>query len=217
MEKIWIVIPTWRVERYMVERWNSLCKYHKYKGEKYLERWHYAPHFQCSGWWTHSQWTIPFQDKSKIVVTVLWNLTPDKGWLSKYAITIEHIQEKFCTFIDPTTADKIIHLEYFPCFTDQAIRGVLLGFRIQACYFPRGHKGQVGSLQYLALQAHIKYLKHGRRTVSGESSSGASGSRRGRVRRVATKESLENQPRGPVTLPPRVPFPSLEHLHGALP
>ncbi|AAO22476.1 vif protein [Simian immunodeficiency virus] len=208
MEKQWIAIPTWEDRQDVKLRdWNSIVKYHKYKGEKHLENWQLYPHFQCSGWWTHSQKKIPFKDGSKIIITVLWNLTPEKGWLSQYAFTVEYQKENYFTYIDPVTADRIIHGEYFPCFTDQAIRKALFGERLVACYFPWGHRGQVGTLQFLALQAYLRGRKHGR-----EGTRGARRSRRGRTGAMAGNVTGENQPGGPVTLPPRVPFPSLEHM-----
>ncbi|AAK82845.1 vif protein [Simian immunodeficiency virus] len=207
MEKQWIVIPTWRIDRRQLEKWNSLVKYHKYKEEKHLDKWELFHHFQCSGWWTHSQKIIPFKDGSKIIITALWNLTPEKGWLSQYAITAEYNKGDYYTHIDPVTADRMIHWEYFPCFTAAAVRKVLYGERIVACYSPWGHKGQVGTLQLLALRAYIKFCRNGRKSTRG-----TTGGRRSGTRTVAGKIIGTSEQRGSITLPPRVPFPSLEHL-----
>ncbi|AAN85709.1 vif protein [Simian immunodeficiency virus SIV-mnd 2] len=211
MEKQWIVIPTWKLDRHAVERWNSLVKYHKYKGEKHLDKWDLKAHFQCSGWWTHSQKYIPLEEDEQIIITILWNLTPEKGWLSTYAMTIEYKFTNYYTHIDPQTADRMIHWKYLPCFTEQAIRQALLGKRLTVCYFHWGHKGKVGSLQYLALLSYTAYCNNGRRGPRDPRRS-----RRGGSKYLVGKISGENQSGGKITLPPRVPFPSLERMHRTL-
>ncbi|ADK78272.1 vif protein [Simian immunodeficiency virus] len=217
-EKMWIVRPIWRVDRRKIEQWHSLVKYHQYKGKKEAKEWEYVPHFKVPwGWWSHSEIHVPLGKNTKVKITTYWNLTAEKGWLSTYGVGIAYIDNTcdpcYFTDIDPILADKMIHNVYFPCFTDQAIRKALLGEKVLVCGFQRGHRDQVGTLQYLALQAWVKsqLQKNGRKSSRGPHWGG-----RSRVSTMVGQNVVRDQPRSQITLPWRVHFPSVAYLCGIL-
>nr|AAP97005.1 Vif [Simian immunodeficiency virus] len=219
-EKMWIVRPIWKVDRRKVEQWHSLVKYHQYKGKKEAKDWEYVPHFKVPwGWWSHSEVHIPLGSNTKIKVTTYWKLTIEKGWLGTYGVGIAYIDNRcdpcYFTDIDPTVADKLVHNQYFPCFTDKAIRQAILGEQVLLCGFEKGHRDQVGSLQYLAIKAWARQqLKDGRRQR--KSARGPHWGWRCRVCPLASQNANRSQPRSQVALSSRVHFPSVAHLCGTL-
>ncbi|ADK78263.1 vif protein [Simian immunodeficiency virus] len=217
-EKMWIVRPVWRVDRRKIEQWHSLVKYHMYKGKKEAREWEYVPHFKVPwGWWSHSEVHIPLGNNTKIKVTTYWNLTTEKGWLGTYGAALAYIDQKcdppYFTDIDPIVADSLIHKIYFPCFTDKAIRQAILGEKVLLCGFQRGHRDQVGTLQYLAIQAWAReqVKKHGRKSARGPHWGW-----RSRVPALVGQNAVRNKSGSQVTLPSRVHFPSLAYLCGTL-
>ncbi|AFV26249.1 truncated vif protein [Simian immunodeficiency virus] len=84
-EKRWIVVPTWRIPG-RLERWHSLIKHLKYN-TKDLQKACYVPHHKVGwAWWTCSRVIFPLQEESHLEIQGYWNLTPEKGWLSTYAV-----------------------------------------------------------------------------------------------------------------------------------
>nr|ANT87092.1 vif protein [Simian immunodeficiency virus] len=151
-EKRWIAVPTWRIPE-RLERWHSLIKYLKYK-TKDLQKVCYVPHYKVGwAWWTCSRVIFPLQEGSHLEVQGYWNLTPERGWLSTYAVRITWYSRNFWTDVTPDYADILLHSTYFPCFTAGEVRRAIRGEQLlSCCKFPRAHRYQVPSLQYLALK-----------------------------------------------------------------
>nr|AKC34150.1 vif protein [Human immunodeficiency virus 2] len=150
-DKSWIVVPTWRVPGRM-EKWHSLVKYLKHK-TKDLAKVCYVPHHKVGwAWWTCSRVIFPLGEESYLEIQAYWNLTPERGWLSTYAVRITWYSEKFWTDVTPDCADSLIHSTYFSCFTAGEVRRAIRGEKLlSCCNYPRAHKSKVSSLQYLAL------------------------------------------------------------------
>nr|ATU79165.1 vif protein [Human immunodeficiency virus 2] len=150
-DKRWIVVPTWRVPGRM-EKWHSLIKYLKYK-TKDLKEVCYVPHHKVGwAWWTCSRVIFPLKQNSHLEIQAYWNLTPERGWLSSYAVRITWYSEKFWTDVTPDCADSLIHSTYFSCFTAGEVRRAIRGEKLlSCCNYPKAHRSQVPSLQFLAL------------------------------------------------------------------
>ncbi|AFV26101.1 vif protein [Simian immunodeficiency virus] len=157
-EKRWIVVPTWRIPG-RLEKWHSLIKHLKYN-TKDLQQACYVPHHKVGwAWWTCSRVIFPLQGESHLEVQGYWNLTPEKGWLSTYAVRITWYSRNFWTDVTPDYADTLLHGSYFSCFTAGEVRRAIRGEQLlSCCKFPRAHRNQVPSLQYLALSV----VSHGR-------------------------------------------------------
>nr|ANT87546.1 vif protein [Simian immunodeficiency virus] len=157
-EKNWIVVPTWRIPE-RLERWHSLIKHLKYN-TKDLQMACYVPHHKVGwAWWTCSRVIFPLRDETHLEVQGYWNLTPEKGWLSTYAVRITWYSRNFWTDVTPDYADTLLHSTYFPCFSEGEVRRAIRGEKLlSCCKFPKAHKNQVPSLQYLALTvvSHVR-------------------------------------------------------------
>nr|prf gene sor [Simian immunodeficiency virus] len=151
-EKRWIAVPTWRIPE-RLERWHSLIKYLKYK-TKDLQKVCYVPHFKVGwAWWTCSRVIFPLQEGSHLEVQGYWHLTPERGWPSTYAVRITWYSRDLLDRCNTRLCRHFSCIALISLFTAGEVRRAIRGEQLlSCCKFPRAHRYQVPSLQYLALK-----------------------------------------------------------------
>nr|QIC92748.1 vif protein [Human immunodeficiency virus 1]QIC92756.1 vif protein [Human immunodeficiency virus 1]QIC92764.1 vif protein [Human immunodeficiency virus 1]QIC92779.1 vif protein [Human immunodeficiency virus 1]QIC92787.1 vif protein [Human immunodeficiency virus 1] len=154
MENRWQVMIVWQVDRMRIRTWNSLVKHHMYVSKR-AKGWLYRHHYDCLHPKISSEVHIPLGE-ARLVVKTYWGLhTGEREWHLGQGVSIEWKKRRYTTQVDPGLADQLIHIYYFDCFTESAIRKAILGHIVcPRCNYQAGHN-KVGSLQYLALTALI--------------------------------------------------------------
>nr|ALS54514.1 vif protein [Simian immunodeficiency virus] len=212
-EKTWVMRIVWKVSGDQITKWQGIVRFWMQKRNL---NWKYQMHYEIHwAWYTMSRYTIPLE-AGDIKIDIYWHLTPEKGWLSTYAVGIQYFSKEgnYRTELDPQIADSMIHCHYFNCFTERAIQKAIRGERFVFCNYPEGHKqtGQVQTLQLLALVAVQNGIREQRNKRTKTRMVRNLGPGQRTMGRVAKRYVSRSQQRSTETLWQRAPVPSMELL-----
>ncbi|CAQ60126.1 Vif protein [Simian immunodeficiency virus - olc] len=195
----WIAVPMYRLNNGQVEHVKFMAKL-AYKFWGYHWIWQNCYKYPRE-WWTHGKIYIPVPG-GEIEITLYWHIRHGKGLQNSGGVNFKYIVGISWMYLTPEYVDFMVHLVYFACWTQSAIRKAILGMPDHRyCQLETGHLG-VLSLQLLALRA----VRNGRKSSRG------SGATQGATGGLGERHNGRNYCRGKKALSQGVIGPSFSIL-----